>query len=191
MIKTWQIGASNNDGHGYDHPCPLEAFSFTDIRVFLGYQYHSGLRFTDVDIPKGSIIRSAHLKVCAHLYPIEGGDIDDQRIYGNNEDNCAAFSDGADWCNRLRTTAYVTWVPEPQFPNIWYDSPDISSIIQEIVNRAGWKSGNALAIILEHHGATGNERRFWSWDGSPTKAPKLEVTWTPPLGKAGSRRVGL
>ena len=48
---------------------------------------------------------------------------------------------------------------------------DIKSIIQEIVNRAGWQSGNSLAIIISGTG----ERVAEAYDGSA--APQLHIEY--------------
>jgi hypothetical protein len=49
-----------------------------------------------------------------------------------------------------------------------YRSPDLKGIIQEIVNRSGWKSGNALTLVLsgENQGPSNveNAREFESFE---------------------------
>ena len=45
------------------------------------------------------------------------------------------------------TTASVAWSNMAAWTaGQWYNSPDISSIIQEIVNQGGWTSGNNMAL---------------------------------------------
>jgi len=46
-------------------------------------------------------------------------------------------------------------------------TPELASVVQEIVNGAGWTSGNALALIVTGTG----ERVAESYDGSAEKAP--------------------
>jgi hypothetical protein len=48
---------------------------------------------------------------------------------------------------------------------------DIAPIIQEIVNRPGWSSGNSLVIIVSGTG----ERVAESYDGVANGAPLLHV----------------
>ena len=50
---------------------------------------------------------------------------------------------------------------------------DLSSIVQEIVNRGGWSSGNDMAFIIEGSG----KRVTKSYDGARHAAPLLHVEW--------------
>src|SRR5207247_2119708 len=52
-------------------------------------------------------------------------------------------------------------------------TPDLGAVIQEIVSRPGWVSGNALVIIVTGNG----HRTAYSWDGSHTGAPLLHVEY--------------
>jgi hypothetical protein len=52
-------------------------------------------------------------------------------------------------------------------------TPDITLIIQEIVNRPGWTSGNALAIIVTGTG----ERVAEAYDEDQAAAPLLHVAY--------------
>jgi hypothetical protein len=54
-------------------------------------------------------------------------------------------------------------------------TPDITSVVQEIVNRLGWVSGNSLAIIVSGTGA----RTAESFEGDSAGAPLLHVEYDP------------
>jgi hypothetical protein len=52
-------------------------------------------------------------------------------------------------------------------------TPDLSPVIQEIVDRPGWSSGNALAIII-----TGSGKRVAeSFNGDANGAPLLHLRY--------------
>ncbi|MFT5142970.1 MAG: hypothetical protein ACI80V_001015 [Rhodothermales bacterium] len=53
------------------------------------------------------------------------------------------------------------------------ETPDLKALVQEIVNRSGWGSGNSMAFIITGSG----ERTAESYEGSSSKAPLLRVTW--------------
>jgi hypothetical protein len=53
-------------------------------------------------------------------------------------------------------------------------TPDIASVIQEIVSRPGWTSGNSLVVIITGTG----ERVAESYDGVAAAAPLLHVEYT-------------
>ena len=55
-------------------------------------------------------------------------------------------------------------------------SSDIAPLIQEIVDRPGWASGNAIAVLVTGSG----ERVAESFDGDPGGAPLLRVEYAPP-----------
>ncbi|MDL1939417.1 hypothetical protein FBQ94_10310, partial [Candidatus Jettenia sp. AMX1] len=74
-------------------------------------------------------------------------------IQGEAANNAAAFTsvDG-NMSSRPRTTAAVSWSPAAWLikkeVGLNQRTPNISSVIQEIVSRAGWSSGNSLVIII-------------------------------------------
>jgi hypothetical protein len=85
-----------------------------------------------------------------------------------------------------RTTASVAWVPpgwtEPQ-GSVGERTANISAVVQELVNRPGWASSNAMAIVI-----TGNGRRVAkSYEAEALSAPVLHVEFTtPPVANAGN-----
>ncbi len=54
-------------------------------------------------------------------------------------------------------------------------TPDIASVIQEIVDRGGWNSGNSLVIIITGTGT----RTAEAYDGDQAGAPLLHVEYVP------------
>jgi hypothetical protein len=54
-------------------------------------------------------------------------------------------------------------------------SPSLVSIVQQLVDRAGWAAGNDLAFLISGSGM----RRAESYDGSRTAAPLLHVEYEP------------
>ena len=67
------------------------------------------------------------------------------------------------------TSASVVWTCAEDWV-IWqqYRTPDLKTVIQEVVNRAGWASGNAIALFLqgENQGPSDfeNAREFESFE---------------------------
>ena len=59
-------------------------------------------------------------------------------------------------------------------------TPNLSAVIQEIVDRPGWVSGQGLGLIL----TTSGNRHVRSYDGNPTVAPLLHVEYA--LNPAGN-----
>ena len=54
------------------------------------------------------------------------------------------------------------------------NTSELKAVVQEIVNRSGWASGNNLSILVQKN--QGN-RRVYSYDGSTSQAPLLHVEY--------------
>lgn len=107
---------------------------------------HLGYKFPDITIAQGATIQSAYFKVRLNNYTGAGTILGS--IFGNNVDNAASFSTAtADITGRARTTASVA---NPDAGLAWDTGNGIAitSIIQEIINRAGWVSNNDIALLM-------------------------------------------
>lgn len=108
---------------------------------------HIGLRFRDITVPKGATIDSAYIIFCSHE-PRATTDVATIEIYGEATDNAETYEGDALITARPRTTAMVTWVDDTEWGlYTFHKTADISVIIQEIVDRDGWVSGNALNLM--------------------------------------------
>ena len=107
------------------------------IDHFLGY-----IRFQNVTVPQGATIASAYLKPYQSGYPSRT-----VSVKGFDKDNVSAPTSGSDLAASNFTTAgitnFVTGTGDGQ-----KTSPDIKTIVQEIVNRSGWSSGNSMMFAL-------------------------------------------
>lgn len=140
------------------------------------------MRFDNVQLPQGAIIQTAYLKLTGYSAPI--GTPPNITIYAEKKPNpspstVADSSIGTEISGRPRTSNSVVWTSPVFSVNVQYQSPDISAIIQEIVNQATWQSNNAVHIIADVGASTtGNSNDVYSWDGNPSRSPILEVTYT-------------
>jgi hypothetical protein len=110
-----------------------------------------GIRFVDIQIPKGENILRAVVR-------FDADDVDDPEhvgeayviIEGELSPNAGAFEDAANNVSaRARTSAQVAWGPEHwSEQHAKYETSDITGIIQEIVNQEEWAAGNALVLIF-------------------------------------------
>jgi hypothetical protein len=112
------------------------------------FAYQVGFQFP-LYVPQGASITSANLRVEAVS---DSNGFPGMRVYVADEDNVAAFTSGYpllpdryDWVN---TSVY--WRPTTWTANGRYDTPDISSLIQEVVSRPGWQSGNYICIMIDY-----------------------------------------
>ncbi len=183
-----QVGQSSDDAYR-----PLVGGSGFDLAgsdSIVGYfgagnlQYGCGIRFTNITIPKGSIITEAHLTLRARENDATAGV--NSRISAEDVDNAPTFADSAaayDTRYAARTTARVDWDNIAAWTaGLDYDSVDIKSVIQEIIDRVAWASGNAIAIFWEDYDdrsthAADRLRNAQSYDGQSANAPKLDISF--------------
>jgi hypothetical protein len=133
-----------------------------------------GIRFVDIRIPKGTHIKKANLQFTVED---ESDEPTDLMIQAELSGNAEPFT-RADYSisSRKRTKASVKWSPEP-----WdfagersekQQSPDLSSLIQEVIDQNNWQEGNALALIISGSG----DRDAISFEsGGQRYAPMLHI----------------
>ncbi|MCF6325332.1 MAG: chitobiase/beta-hexosaminidase C-terminal domain-containing protein, partial [Gammaproteobacteria bacterium] len=134
-----------------------------------------GLRFRDLQIPRGVIITQAYLEFLVD--EVNTGSID-LMIAAQATPDARSFSSNVnDISNRVKTMANVSWTNEEDWSVIGetQQSPDISPLIQEIINQGTWLNGNAVAIIIS--GSSNGMREADSFDGNASGAPKLVVEY--------------
>ncbi len=133
-----------------------------------------GLRFEGLNIPNGATIVNASIQFTTSDVRAEATSL---ILKGENTDNAAIFTNSIrnNISLRPKTTAAVSWSPAPWLTiddaNSDQQTPDLSSIIQEIVDRPGWSSNNALALIITGTG----KRNAYSFKGDQSKVPVLKV----------------
>jgi PKD repeat protein len=144
--------------------------------VYDGGDQTVGIRFTGVAIPQGAWITNAYVQFQVDETPSASTSL---TVQGEAADNAVTFgtADG-DISSRDRTGAAVPWTP-PAWSNRGeagpdQQTPDIASVVQQIVNRSGWASGNSLVIIITGTG----ERVAEAYDGESNAAPLLHVEYS-------------
>ena len=74
-----------------------------------------------------------------------------------------------------KLTSGVVWDIESWAYGVPYSSVDISSVVNSVVNLAGWTETSNMSFLLK--GSSGT-RAAYSYDGSRSRSPILEVTYT-------------
>ncbi|MGV6816746.1 MAG: PKD domain-containing protein [Thiotrichales bacterium] len=147
-----------------------------------------GLRFTGLSIPQGATISQAWIQFQADEKDSEATSL---TIDAQAADDTSAFKTTRySISSRPRTAASTTWNP-PAWNTVGeagpaQQTPDLSSVVAEVVARPGWQSGNAMTFIIEGTG----KRVAESWNGDSSGAPLLHVEYSggfnnPPSVDAG------
>jgi hypothetical protein len=143
-----------------------------------------GIRFPNLAVPRGATITNAWIQFEATGVQTSATSL---TIRAQAADNAGTFAKqgSSKISTRIRTTSSAAWAPVSW--NLANEAganqrtPDLTAVVQEIVNRTGWTSGNALAIIINGTG----RRTAWAYDGKAASAPLLHIEYTTaPLARA-------
>ena len=155
-----------------------------------------GVRFTNVNIPKGAVIDSAFIQFATKgdKAPVSGAVTIKAELSGNS----ATFTSTVNNISgRTLTTNSVNWPGSTD--NTWgtcctnfrgpaQRTPNIKTIIEDVINQSAWNTNNAVTIVMNGAGV----RNAQSFNGSAANAPELIVyyrnnNYTPgvfPIAKA-------
>jgi 3-phytase len=122
------------------------------------------LRFTDLDLPPDALVRRAHIQFTA-----AGGDTP-----------VLLSIHGLAGTGGQVETSVVTWAPavwtDPGERGPFQQTPDLSRIVQEVIDTDGWQPGGDLTFVIGAGGEGG--RTAISHEGSPDQAPSLRLEFT-------------
>jgi hypothetical protein len=154
----------------------------------------TSFRFEDIPVPPGSTIDSATIEFVA--YQDQTGTSVKSRFTGYKASDAAIIEDLEDFQarrgtviggenNNNLTSASVTWDDIGSWiQGQEYTSPDLKTIVQEIIGVSGWASGNDILIFWDdYEGRTSGYqvmRNGYSYDGSTSLCPILTLTFTEP-----------
>jgi hypothetical protein len=150
----------------------------TDMRPNGHYKGSLGLSFSNVTIPQGATINSAQVQLWGSgnlTYQYTNSVI----IRAHDVDNSYNLTTFLAFESTVKTSAGVSWSYPTMGQGGNYYTSDILSVIQEVVNRPGWSSGNMLTILFLYNSGAG-ERRVAGYNNASYPAPRLHVTYVAP-----------
>jgi hypothetical protein len=142
--------------------------------VFNATNQTVGMRFTALTIPTGATITRAYIQFTSRK--VDSG-ATSLTFRAQTADNPITFTGTAgNLSSRPRTTAAVSWSP-PSWgmgdAGAGQRTPELKDVVQEIVGRPGWSSGNALVIVITGTGV----RVASAYDASAAEAPLLHIEY--------------
>jgi hypothetical protein len=150
---------------------------------YFGDSCYPGLRFLAVAVPQGATITSATLTLIVGGAAVGAGTGASLGVWkGVASDNAPAWTTTAPNTGS-RTTASVTALGSTTLETS--RAHTVTSIVQEIVNRAGWVSGNAMAFAGDPTGAT-HYCGFYDYVDNTSKAATLSITYASGGGGTGT-----
>lgn len=182
IISKLKVLGNNDDGEeDYDTTWYPNGFSSNQISVGNDNtgSCDAGLRFSRVFIPNNAKVTNAILRVKAAVNSTKRPTL---KIKGISEVSPNAFTgDGSDRpSTRSKTIAGIDWdITEDWVLNTWYESPDISSVINEIIQQAEF-DGKALALVIEDDASPANQyENIWDFNSGAANAAELILTIEP------------
>ena len=142
-----------------------------------------GLRFTGITVPQGATIGSAFIDLTVST---QQTNTTNTTIVGQNVGDAAAIDAPSflfggnfgsfDITSRTSTSASVNWngMPADSAGSV-STSPDIVTIVQEIIDRADWASGQDMFFRFENTSPSNAIRAFRVSETNPTDAPQLRI----------------
>jgi hypothetical protein len=130
-------------------------------------------------IPQGAVIESAMLQMYGLGNLAKSIKV---RYQGEATGDSAPHNPvPGDLSSRPTTAAFVDDLPEPWTVGGFNPSPDLRSIIQEIIDHPDWVSGSSLTLFIADKGSSAS-RTIGTFESqpSPIKAAILTITYQAP-----------
>ena len=161
---SYQVSAGVDDGYAWSatEQDVGGIFLMVGDRWYSSPYFMSGMRFVGVGIPRSALIVSANLRINSgddenggHIYAVISGEaVDDANGFGSRYiADAVQGASSVDWDHKF------AWSK-----NVWLESPDISGVVQEVVDRGGWSLGNSLALFYSTRVDSGKSRGFSSFE---------------------------
>jgi hypothetical protein len=132
-----------------------------------------GMRFQSLDLPQGANLTKAYVRFTAKN---DKSGTCNLTFWGQDADDAGTFTTAtSNISSRTQTSASASWSPGSWTDRFAYDTPDISAVLEEILGRAGWTSGNDMALIVT--GPDNHERRAYSYNGDTALVPVLLIEY--------------
>jgi hypothetical protein len=176
-IDKWDDGTYRYIGGSQSYSA-TQSFGWTRVGMVGTSQYDQfWTRFVNVQVPKDAIIISAFVR---YNFNYATGTTN-MRLRAVASDDAPRIGSLVDWQATSWTAANVLWNLDIVGLSIGddVDTPDISSVVQEVVNREGWVAGNAMGIFcgLQTYNL-GKYVRFHAYDQTTYAWPELHIEYS-------------
>lgn len=133
-----------------------------------------GLRFTEVNIPRQVTVTRAYLEFFVDEVSVETTTL---QISGEATADALPFTTTpGNLSQRARRATVVAWPTVPVWSAVGavVKTPDLTPLVQELLDQPDWRAGQALVFLIEGTG----RRTAVAFDGNPQAAPLLHIEYT-------------
>jgi hypothetical protein len=175
--STFRIAAEANDGWWNSNSTFANADNWCEFGE-RSYDYHSFFMFTNITVPKHSIITACKVTLTAQQNN-SGGTEPRVYCYFNNTATPTVPTNASEG-NALTVGDPVSWSMPDFVIDTEYDTPDLATIFQALVDKETWASGNSAMFLIKKPSAinTNTSRYAYDYHGSTTKCALLTVTYS-------------
>ena len=183
LSDTFYPTSNSDDGHWTSYGV-VDTYNWMTFGLSgTNLVHHAYCAFDSIGIPNAAQIVSAYVKFKAAAS--NSATTCNLNVYFNDEDSpvIPTTASGAD---ALSLTSVVAWGNVPAWTlNSFYDTPDLTTALQQVVDRSGWVSGNdAMVLIKDNSSSLSTARTVTSYNAPGSDYPALHVTWRNPTGVA-------
>ena len=148
-------------------------------------------RFVNVAVPQGAVINYAKL----HWLISEQDSGTDNEITltveaEDSTNSSSAITSKTDYQNRTTTTNKRTWLATEEFDALdvdsTLDSPNIACVVQEIIDKPGWVSGNAMQLFVIGSDQDAKVYNPYDYYDDADKAAQLQIFYSLCIAETGS-----
>lgn len=184
-MATWsgQVASSGDDARNVNGDGTFNSTGATfHLGQNAGVDYWCGWRWNNVAVAQGATVTSATLDL--YSAGVGTGSSASVIFYGNDVDDAAAFANNT--ANKPEGKTRTTATTSKTFtPSAWtatgfgIDLVDVTTIVQEILDRGGWVSGNDMIIVGHNNGSANNNYIGHStYDSNSTRGATLTINYT-------------
>lgn len=172
VTNTSKVSSTTDDAEEYANG----AVDLLNYDLDLGYQNAiCGVRFQKINIPKNSTITSADIRFTADEIKHNTTSLE---IYAHDSASSETFfGEFRNVSSRPRVSSSVSWTPPGWTPvgasGSDQTTPNLKSIVQELVNKPDWEVSSPMTFIFEGSGYRVGETA----DGDSLNAAVLSVTY--------------
>jgi hypothetical protein len=137
-----------------------------------------GLRFTNITVPSGATITNAYIQF--QVDEVTTANPVNLTVRGELNPNPVTFTTATNnVSSRPNTIANVAWSNVPTWPTVGargqdQRTPEIKTIVQELIGQGGWASGNAMAFKITGTG----KRTAEAFESGAAIAASLHIEYT-------------
>jgi len=182
MFSKMKIIVNTDDGEE-DYDTTFYPNGFTANQISIGNDNtgsnDAGFRFLRPLLPNNVKITKAILRVKSAVNstkrPI-------WVIKGIKQASTLSFDSTHRPSQQPKTTATVAWVPGADWViNTWYESPDIKTVIQEVIDQTEF-TNKAIGVVIEDNASPANNyENIWDFNSGAANAVQLVLTLEPDL----------